>query len=82
MIKEFMIKKLDGQREVTFIPIPDIKYDKSVKMKWDDDINKYEKHLIMDAIVKFSEEFDGKDAGQISIKDLGDFIDKFIDNKS
>ena len=42
-------------------------------MKWDNDRFSYEKHLVMDVIIKFSETFEGKDHSKISIKELTDF---------
>ena len=51
-------------------------------MKWDNDRFSYEKHLVMDVIIKFSETFEGKDHSKISIKELTDFIDKFFERKN
>ena len=50
-------------------------------MKWDDDKNCYEKKLLLDAIIKFSNEFRGLDASEISLKSLYDFIDRFFEGK-
>lgn len=47
-------------------------------MKWDDDPWRYEKFLVMDAIIKFSASMEGKEIGSISIKILQDFIDEFF----
>ena len=46
-------------------------------MKWDNDPLKYEKYLIFDGIVKFSQTF--QVAGDISIRSLTDFVDKFFE---
>lgn len=51
-------------------------------MKWDDDDNCYEKRLLLDAIIKFSNEFRNLDAAEISLGSLYDFIDRFFDKKS
>jgi hypothetical protein len=50
-------------------------------MKWDDDRNCYEKRLLLDAIIKFSNEFRDLDAEEISLKSLYDFIDRFFEDK-
>lgn len=47
-------------------------------MKWDKDPLKYEKYLLYDGIIQFSKMCDGKDFGDISIRDLSNFIDKFF----
>lgn len=49
------------------------------KVKWDGDPLKYEKYLMMEGIIKFSQTCEGKEFGEISIKNLTDFIDKFFD---
>ncbi len=50
-------------------------------MKWDDDVNCYEKLLLLDAIIKFSNQFRDLDAAEISLKSLYDFIDRFFEEK-
>ncbi len=52
-----------------------------IKMKWDDDVNCYEKLLLLDAIIKFSNQFRDLDAAEISLKSLYDFIDRFFEEK-
>ncbi len=50
-------------------------------MKWDNDPHKYEKHLILDAIIRFSNAFHDEKIGNVSIKDCADFIDNYIEEK-
>ena len=50
-------------------------------MQWDNDPLKNEKYLILDAIIKFSRTFRGKDPSEISMKDLSDFIDDFFEEE-
>lgn len=47
-------------------------------MKWKNDPLKIEKHLLFDGIMEFCKKFDGVDQGEISIRDLSDFIDDFF----
>jgi hypothetical protein len=50
-------------------------------MKWsDDDLRDY-KYLVLDAIVKFSQSFEGTDFSNISIKNVHDFVDDFFKKK-
>ena len=48
-------------------------------MKWDNDPLRERKYLIMDAIIKFSQICEGKSFGEISLKNLMDFVDKFCE---
>lgn len=47
-------------------------------MQWDKDELKYEKYLVMDAIIKFSQHVKGRFDYEISIKELSEFIDNFF----
>jgi len=47
-------------------------------MKWENDPDRYEKYMILDAIVKYSYEFKNREASAVSIKELSHFIDDFI----
>lgn len=48
-------------------------------MKWEDDPVRDEKYLILDAIIKFRGKFEGKKDDEITMQDLSDFIDEFIE---
>jgi hypothetical protein len=47
-------------------------------MKWNNDPDRYEKYLLLDCIIKFSNVFRDKDASEISLRQLFNFIDQFI----
>jgi len=47
-------------------------------MIWDEDPLGYEKYLVLDAIIKFSEAFEGKSSSDISMSELTDFIELFF----
>ena len=53
----------------------------SGKMKWDNDPLRYEKLLLMDAIIAFSKSCEGKEFGDISVRNLTDFIDRFCETQ-
>ena len=48
-------------------------------MIWQEDPLKEEKFFIFDSIIKFRERFDGKKDDEISVQNLSDFIDEFIE---
>lgn len=50
-------------------------------MKWDTDSNKYIKYTVFDAIIEFSRQFTDKAASEISIRELREFVDEFIENQ-
>jgi len=50
-------------------------------MKWDGDPFREQKYLILDAIIKFSFDFRDKDASKISVRQLSEFIDKFMNGR-
>lgn len=50
-------------------------------MQWEEDPLSYEKYLVFDAIVEFSNEFYCVDHSYISIKNLYDFVDDFFSKK-
>ena len=51
-------------------------------MKWKNDEFIYEKYLLLDAIIEFGNKFRDKDASKISLSELTDFIEKFMDKKN
>ena len=51
-------------------------------MKWKNDPLEYDKLLVLDAIIKLSEEFQGMSFDSISINDISSFIDKFFEKKN
>ncbi len=53
----------------------------SIIMKWQNDPHKYEKYLVLQGIIKFNDVFAEKDPSDISVRQVTDFIDDFIDEE-
>lgn len=49
-------------------------------MKWDKDPLCGQKHLVLDAIISFFNNVEGKKPEEISLKDAMDFVDGFCDH--
>lgn len=51
-------------------------------MKWENDFFGNKKHMILDAIIAYSNKFRDKDASEISLKELTEFIDNFFERQN
>lgn len=55
--------------------------DGGIKMKWYDDPYREEKYQLFDAIIALAREQNCEAFGNISIRQVTDFIDKFFDSQ-